>query len=330
MAKQKQQGWWLWTLNPLALVLWPISLLFCGLVGFRRWLYQKSFLRSRRLPIPVIVVGNISVGGSGKTPMVAELTRLLRSRGHQPGILTRGYKSDHEQQIQLLASGEQKQQAGDEANLLSELSGCPLAVGADRYRAGRALLEQYPQLDCLVCDDGLQHYSLQRDIEIIVKRDAALGNRFCLPAGPLREPLSRLQQASVLVDRDGSEVSTRLGRCWQLFDRETTRPLDEFRGQSVNVLAGVAFPHSFFDALRETGLEIEAHPFEDHYSFSLGDIEPLLDRPLLVTHKDAVKLQSLLPVSEDLPDIWVVPLELALSDDLQYQLINQIESKLHG
>ena len=324
-----RRGWWLWSINPLSLLLWPLSRLFCLLVWLRRRLYQWQWFAAQSLPVPVIVVGNISLGGNGKTPVVHSLTQILRKQGHNIAILTRGYKSDFEHRTLLLKPGETSQQAGDEANMLAQLCACPIGLGADRVRAGQALLQQYPDIDLLVADDGLQHYALARDIEIIVVRERANGNRFCLPAGPLREPLGRLQQADLVIDRDGNEISERLGVCWNLQQPAQTRELASFIGQPLQALAAIGFPELFFQQLRAAGLQVEGHAYPDHYPFSEQDLAGYAGEKLLVTHKDAVKL-SAIALGDRWSNIWVVPLELTLSDDLQYHLLTILERKLGG
>lgn len=324
-----RRGWWLWSINPLSLVLWPLAQLFCVVVRLRRQLYRWHWLQSKSLAVPVIVVGNISLGGNGKTPVVHKLTQILHQQGHNVGILTRGYKSDFEHQSLLLAPGETSASAGDEANMLAELCQCPIGLGADRVRVGQQLLQQYPQIDLLLADDGLQHYALQRDIEIIVFRKQANGNGWCLPAGPLREPLARLQQADLVIDRDGSDIDEQLGRCWNLQQPQQCRELSAFAGQPLQALAAIGFPQLFFEQLQAQGLEVEGFAYPDHYAFTNKDIEPYLERPLLVTHKDAVKLRPL-AIDNGWNNIWVVPLELTLSDDLQYRLTTTLERKLRG
>jgi tetraacyldisaccharide 4'-kinase len=282
-------------------------------------------LTSYKLDKPVIVVGNISLGGTGKTPLVQYLVRLLRNNGLQPAILTRGYKSDFEAETLLLEHGDISQRAGDEANMLSELCGCPVAVGADRVKSAKELLLKVADVDVLIADDGLQHYAMQRDIEIIVQHGQAYGNGFCLPAGPLREPRFRMLRSDLVIDRDSADVIENFGLCWNLRHPENTRPLESFIGEPVHALAGIGFPQQFFDRLEKIGLQLDTHAFTDHHAFNAQDIEPFNDRPLLVTHKDAVKLRAFCS-----KNIWVVPLELRLSDELQSQLLNTVEKKLHG
>jgi len=322
-------GAWLWRRGPTAWLLWPLSLVFCTLVRLRRLGYRLGLFASVRPRLPVIVVGNLSVGGQGKTPVVEALSRLYGAHGRHVGLLTRGYKSDHEGDIRLLQRGQTHPAAGDEANMLSELTGLPIAVGADRVAAAEALIDQHPELDLLISDDGLQHYRLGRDIEIVVQRPGGYGNGFCLPAGPLREPRSRLRSVDCVIDRGSDAVRERLGTAWNLLDARQRRPLDAFAGQPVHALAGIGFPESFFDALRAEGLNPRCQAFPDHHDYSALDLADLIDAPLLVTHKDAVKLR---PIAEaqGWSDIWVVPLELELSDALQSELMQLLEKKTRG
>ena len=310
-------------------MLWPLSLLFCALVKLRRQLYRMHWLKSYRSPIPVIIVGNISLGGNGKTPIVHSVLKLLQKKGLNPGILTRGYKSDLEKEILILASAQTSEHAGDEANMLSEICACPIAVGADRIQSSQALLQQHPDLDVLIADDGLQHYRLDRDIEIIVERQQAYGNGFCLPAGPLREPKSRSDSADIIIQRDSNDIVEQFGDCWNLANPQQRCKLSSFANQKMAALAGIGFPQLFFDALSQQVELVQTFFFTDHHEYTRLDLQACLQWPLLVTHKDAVKIRHLLDEAE-LLNIWVVPLELTLSDDLQYRLLNLLESKLHG
>ena len=310
-------------------MLWPLSLLFCSLVKLRRQLYRMHWLKSYRSPIPVIIVGNISLGGNGKTPVVHSVLKLLQKKGLNLGILTRGYKSDLEKEILILHSAQTSELAGDEANMLSELCACPIAVGADRIQSSQALLKQHSNLDVLIADDGLQHYRLDRDIEIIVERQQAYGNGFCLPAGPLREPKSRSDSADIIIQRDSNDIVEQFGDCWNLANPQQRCELSSFANQKVAALAGIGFPQLFFDALSQQVELVQIFFFTDHHEYTRLDLQACLQWPLLVTHKDAVKIRHLLDEAE-LLNIWVVPLELTLSDDLQYRLLNLLESKLNG
>jgi tetraacyldisaccharide 4'-kinase len=218
----------------LAWGLWPLSLLFCAVVRVRALAYRRGLLASRGLPVPVIVIGNLSVGGTGKTPLVIWLARRLRAQGRRPGILTRGYRGQARTWPQWVAADSDPSQVGDEPVLLARHSGCPVAAGPDRLASGQLLLER-GGCDLLLCDDGLQHYALRRDLEVaVLDGERRLGNGFCLPAGPLREPPSRLDGVPLqLVNGPAraSELALRLhgARALRLQDPSCSRALEEFR-----------------------------------------------------------------------------------------------------
>ena len=325
LSSQKRQGWWLWSMNPLSILLMPLSLIYYLLSSLRRLAYRLGLKRSRRLPVTTIVVGNITLGGNGKTPIVVALYQLLRDRGYQPAIITRGYKSGNEHRVQILHDGITDNAAGDEANMMSEICRCPIGVGSNRIASATQILEQYPATDIILADDGLQHYALKRDIEIAVCRYLSLGNGLMLPAGPLREPRARLQQVDITIDRDSDQVIESLGEVWNLSDPDRRRHISEFQGRQVHALAGIGFPEIFFASLTQMGIDVIEHEFPDHYEFSAQDLNLKPELPILVTHKDAVKLRGLARES-----IWVVPLSIELSDDLTSQLMQLLESRHRG
>ncbi|MBW7861436.1 MAG: tetraacyldisaccharide 4'-kinase [Rhodocyclaceae bacterium] len=298
-----------------AFSLLPLAASFGAIVAMRRALYRSGLLRSCRLPVPVIVVGNIAVGGSGKTPVVAWLADLLRSAGHVPGIVSRGYGGRNRAEIMVDAASDPGR-CGDEPVLLARMTGCPVAVGRDRPRAARLLLAHVPSCSVIIADDGLQHYRLQRDIEIAVVDEAVLGNGWLLPAGPLREPLNRLGSVDVLIvhgrppDRlcalagavpafgmrlEGAELQ-RLG------DPGERLVLDALGGQRVHAVAGIGHPERFFDQLRAAGLQVVPHPFPDHHPFTASDLDFAPGETKILTAKDAVKCASFAPA-----DCWVLP-----------------------
>ena len=325
LSTQRRQGWWLWSMNPLSILLMPLSWLFYLAVGLRRLGYKLRLVRSKELPVTTIVVGNITLGGNGKTPIVVALHQLLQEKGYQPAIVTRGYKSGYEQNVQILHNGLTHNAVGDEANMMSEICRCPIGVGADRFAAAEQILEQFPQTDVILSDDGLQHYALKRDIEIAVCRHLSLGNGLMLPAGPLREPHDRLRQVDVTIDRDSEQVIESLGEVWNLSNPEQRRHISEFHGQQVHALAGIGFPEIFFASLMQMGIELIEHEFPDHHEFSAQDLNLKPELPVLVTHKDAVKLKGLAR-----ENIWVVPLNIELNDELKNQILQLLESRHHG
>ena len=191
-------AWWLWLLRPL-------EFLFRSLAALRRLAYRAGLLRSYRAPLPVVVVGNITVGGTGKTPVVIALVEQLQAAGLRPGVVSRGYGAGQGSFPHRVGAGSRADECGDEPLLIHRRTGCPCVVDPDRPRALRALLESGP-LDLVVCDDGLQHYALQRDLEIaVLDANSLVGNGFCLPAGPLREPVRRLQSVDFTLYRGGGE-----------------------------------------------------------------------------------------------------------------------------
>jgi tetraacyldisaccharide 4'-kinase len=299
-------------ITPLSIALLPLSGLFWLLLQLRLGLYRIGLLRSDRLPVPVLVVGNISVGGSGKSPLVIWLAQRLSERGFRVGILSRGYGGKGTTWPCAVQPDSDPALVGDEPVMIAQASGCPLFVGPDRLAAGRALLEQHP-CDLLLCDDGLQHYRLERDLEIaVIDGQRRHGNGFLLPAGPLREPVSRLDRVQWRVAKGRAApgeilMQVHLGQAVSLIDPGRRRPLDSFRGQPLHALAGIGHPASFFELLRAQGLELIEHPRADHQPFRPGELDFGDERPVLMTWKDAVKCRHLADERH-----WYLPLEAEL------------------
>jgi subfamily B ATP-binding cassette protein MsbA len=325
VSTQRRQGWWLWSMNPLSISMMPLSLLFYLLSSLRRFTYWIGILRSTRLPVTTIVVGNITLGGNGKTPVIIALCQLLKERGFNPAIITRGYKSGYEKKSQILSGGETNFSVGDEANMLSEICRCPIGVGSKRVATAKMLLQNFPQVDLILSDDGLQHYALKRDIEIAVCRYVAFGNGLLIPAGPMREPLSRLRRVDITINRDSDQIIESLDQVWNLQNPQDKKSIWDFKGQQVHALAGIGFPEIFFASIRQIGIDTIEHEFPDHHDFKSEDLDLNPDLPILVTHKDAVKLKGMAN-----PDIWVVPLGIEFSQDLQNQIMKLLEAKHNG
>lgn len=305
-----------WQSRSLAAILMlPLSGLFWLLARTRRLLFRCGLLAVRRVPVPVVVVGNIAVGGSGKTPVVVWLVSRLREAGFTPGIVSRGY-GGRVRGVALVGADDDPVECGDEPVLLAQLACCPVAIGADRAEAASALLAAHPDCDVVVSDDGLQHYRLHRDVEIAVVDEATLGNRWLLPAGPLREGLRRLREVDVVIAHgplspslaaqlhgqpvfpmhlDGAHVRA-------LADPADQRPLADFRGRRVHAIAGIGRPQRFFAQLAAHGLDVVPHAFADHHRFSRTDLDVGPGEPKILTAKDAVKCRSFAP-----PDTWEFP-----------------------
>jgi len=291
------------SITPVSALLYPLSLLYGAVAGFRR-----ATGTSARLPVPVIVVGNLTVGGTGKTPLTLWLAEFLRARGRTPGIVSRGY-GGHTDTPRRVFPDSDPLACGDEPILLARRSGCEVWIGADRVAAARALLGAGSACDVVLSDDGLQHYPLERDVEIcVIDGERGLGNGWLLPAGPLREQPSRLAEVdAVVVNDDGSaphpsvarlpgnaaRFSMRLeGREFRnLLNPGQTAGAESFRGKRVQAMAGIGNPQRFFRHLQKMGLEFTAHPFPDHHPFTAADIEFVGAEAVLMTEKDAVKCQ---------------------------------------
>jgi tetraacyldisaccharide 4'-kinase len=288
-----QHHWY--RITPLHVILIPISSIFRALVSLRRALYRRGVLSSQKLPLPVIVVGNISVGGTGKTPLTLALAQQLIGRGWHPLIVSRGYGGTT-QQAQHVTANSDARQVGDEPLLMARRKLCPVWVGRDRAATARRAIQNHPECDLVLCDDGLQHYRLQRDVEIAVT-DArrGFGNGWLLPAGPLREPVSRLRSVdTVVVNGDRATVGQFRMRLdgatfYNLIDPTQTATAADFRSQKNHGVAGIGDPQRYFDHLKFLGIHFTPHAFPDHHAYQPADLSfPGCDA-ILLTEKDAVK-----------------------------------------
>lgn len=316
--------------NALSRLLLPLSWLFCGLAWLRRRLYGWGLLSSQRLPLPVIVVGNISVGGTGKTPLVIWLIEHLQGQGLRPGIVARGYGGKAERWPQQVNADSRPSVVGDEPAMIVRRTGAPMWVGPDRVAAAHALLEQ-ADCDVIISDDGLQHYALQRDIEIVVvDGQRRFGNGWCLPAGPLRERPSRLKSVDLVVvngEAGPGEFAMRIlpGRVVNLRDPQRMLHLEELTGQTVLAVAGIGNPQRFFDMLHANGLEVEARAFPDHHRFQAADIPVQTERAVLMTEKDAVKCMAFAQAGH-----WYVEAEAELEGAFPQRLDELLRGLRHG
>jgi tetraacyldisaccharide 4'-kinase len=306
--------WYQKRLTVLTALLLPFSWLFRLVVFIRRSLYQKNIFKQYQLPVPVIIVGNITVGGTGKTPFVIWLARYLQTLGLKPGILTRGYGGNAKEVLDVTLNST-AEQVGDEALVLKQRTQCPVFVSKSRVAAGKALLAKY-DCDIIICDDGLQHYALARDIEcVLIDRFRGFGNQQMLPAGPLREPLTRLSSVDVVVD----DVSLQMSSLVSLNNNETV-PLTQFTGQRVHAVAGIGYPEQFFQQLRDQGVNVIAHAFTDHHAFQKNDLTFHDELPIIMTEKDAVKCRHFA-----LPNTWYLPIEITPSPQCIEKLHFKIE-----
>jgi tetraacyldisaccharide 4'-kinase len=314
--------------SPWLILLTPLSLLYRLVTGLRRIVYRSGILPSYRLERPVIVVGNLTVGGTGKTPLVAWLVEYLKQKGFSPGIVARGYGGRASSWPRQVRPDSDPGIVGDEAVMLAGMTGCPMAVAPDRVAAARHLLEQ-SDCDVIVSDDGLQHYALQRDLEIaVIDGIRRFGVGFLLPAGPLREPPRRLREVDLVVVNGiggSGEYSMRLltGKAWRLGEPKQQRELEDFRGQSVHAVAGIGNPERFFQSLRRYDICVEEHVFPDHHRFQPEDIRFGDDKPVFMTEKDAVKCRQFARGNE-----WVVPVRADMSREFCKRLDALLGSRL--
>jgi len=320
----------------IALALVPLALLFRALVVLRRALYGRGWLQRERLPVPVVVVGNLVAGGAGKTPTVRAIVALLQRSGHQPGIVSRGYGGAH-RGVLAVEPGTPAHLAGDEPLLLRRRSAVPVFVGRDRVAAGRALLRAHPAVDVVVSDDGLQHLRLARDAEVLVFDDRGVGNGWLLPAGPLREPLERVSPAHRLVLYNAAAPTTPLPgflatRClsgalaladWWSGGAPDPQALAALRGRPVVAAAGLARPERFFAMLRAHGLDIVALPLPDHFDFASLPW-PASAADVIVTEKDAVKLP---PERTGAARVWVAALDLLPEPAFEMRLLRLLDAR---
>ncbi len=308
----------------LSLALAPLALVFGAGVRARRFAFRAGWRRVERLPVPVVVVGNLVVGGTGKTPLVLWLVDALRARGFLPGVVSRGYRGANAVP-QAVAPGGSAERFGDEPVLLAERSAAPVWIGRDRAAAGRALLAAHPGCNVLVCDDGLQHYRLARDFEIAVEDERGSGNGRLLPAGPLREPASRPVDAVVLnggPPRPGA-FAMRLEPAGfrRVGDPGATVAVDALRGKRLHAVAGIGNPRRFFGTLEALGLAFIAHAFPDHHAFAARDLEYPDCDAVLMTEKDAVKCRRFARA-----DLFALRVEARVDD----RLADSIAARIRG
>ncbi|ERL54816.1 tetraacyldisaccharide 4'-kinase [Psychrobacter aquaticus] len=346
----QRQAAWLW-------LLLPISWLYGLITLIRRHAYKTGVLSSYCAPVPVMVIGNISVGGSGKTPLIIALVNHLQKQRISVGVISRGYGGDTSQMPALVSANSLPNVVGDEPCLIVNMTGVAMAVCPNREQAITTLLAAYPDLQLIIADDGLQHYALQRDIEwIVVDAARGFGNEQLLPTGFLREPMSRLKGASVIYHERPKTISTHnkgnqqpanrltmhlkaddIQRLWQpiSFNSQIREKAPE-KGSKIHAVSGIGYPQRFFDTLDLLGFDVIGHSYPDHYDFSLAELLQYGDHPIIVTTKDAVKIRALLleyTAEQALPDdyktlvskLWVLPVTAVLSDSCYHHLQQQLD-----
>jgi tetraacyldisaccharide 4'-kinase len=321
----------------LAWVLWPASVLFQGMVALRRSLYRIGWLKTVYLPVPVIVVGNLFVGGTGKTPLAIWLVDELRGAGYFPAVISRGYGTKNT--IPRLATPDSApEEVGDEPVLIARRAQCPVMVGRDRVAAATALLARHPEVNVIISDDGLQHYALGRQIEIALFDARGCGNGFMMPAGPLREPATRHRDFTVVnaqrilpgMPPDAIRMQLLGGVAERLRDRSQRVALDMLSAATpgterpyIAAAAGIGNPARFFTMLRAAGLTFQEVALPDHYDFAENPFAGVSADLILITEKDAVKCSLIDGLKND-PRLWVVPVTARIEGALAEKIVEKL------
>lgn len=307
----------------------PLSFLYFMIAVVRRSLFLKGVLTRGGADVPVIVVGNITAGGTGKTPVVIWLVSYLQRLGWKPGVVSRGYGRQGQDRYYDVTADSAAYTCGDEPVLIARRCGCPVVVSRDRVCGAQRLADVH-ECDIVVCDDGLQHYRLQRDVEIAVIDGARhLGNGDCIPGGPLREPSSRLADVDMVLVNGGEEGDGRFGmrlqgECLKLLCSDDAQApsgdLQNWRGKRVHAVAAIGHPQRFFKTLEQAGLDVVPHVFPDHHLFKKDDFHFEEDLDIVMTEKDAVKCQALV-----IPKAWYLPVEMHVSDQFELALTHLLQ-----
>jgi tetraacyldisaccharide 4'-kinase len=341
----QRRGWFAW-------LLWPFSVVFAAIAALRRTAFARGWLQVERLAVPVLVVGNVTVGGTGKTPTVIALVEALRGAGYTPGVISRGYgvrpapqsgapsdarrsgeHSDSGRGPQAVTAASRADEIGDEPLLIARRTGAPVWVGRDRPAAARALLAAHPEVNLIISDDGLQHCRLGRDVELVVFDHRLGGNGFMLPAGPLRESLQRRRDATLINNPYARDLppwpntyalTIESGPAWQLDQPALIRPLSQFAGKRILAAAGMGAPERFFAGLRAAGLTPATLALPDHYAYAVNPFELSDAEVILITEKDAVKCHW-----PD-PRVWVVPAHASLDRALLELILVKLSAGHEG
>lgn len=323
-----QHHWY--RLSLLHVLLYPLSLIFRALVTLRRFLYRSGVLTVSRVHVPVVVVGNISVGGTGKTPLTLWLAQQLIDEGWHPGIISRGYRRSGDSQAspRCVAADDAPDAVGDEPLLMAQRQLCPVWIGRDRPAVATALLQAHPECDIILSDDGLQHFRLHRDAEIVVIDGVRrFGNGLLLPAGPLREPISRLKEVDAIVVNGGDAQAHEWAMLLQgmrfqnLLNPEIVVSAGDFAGQRLQAIAGIGHPQRFFNHLHGLGLAFGSKALPDHHAFTASDIVFEDVDAVLMTEKDAVKCAAFATEKH-----WALRVDAQVSPALAQLIIKKVTS----
>jgi tetraacyldisaccharide 4'-kinase len=329
MKKWLSESWY----KPHAIrwLLSPLSGLYRLVSFIRKQAYFLGLFKQHHFPVPVIIVGNLSVGGTGKTPFVIYLVQQLQQQGFKPGVISRGYGGHSDNYPVSVSNNSDPDIVGDEPVVIARQSNCPVVVSPTRVEAAHYLLEQY-DCDLIISDDGLQHYALARDLEIVlVDAQRQFGNQYCLPAGPLREPLSRLQDVDFIVYNGNANdtafnMTLSASNAVNVSDLNVIKNITDFQGQELHAVAGIGNPKRFFNQLTQLDIYVIPHEFDDHHAFVKQDLEFNDNKTILMTEKDAVKCQHFAK-----NNMWFIPVETTVSGNLDQLIIQKLTgSHPHG
>ncbi len=320
--------WYTSSLHFFTCLLLPFSWLFRLSVFLRRCFYRLGLLTTQRFDVPIIIVGNITVGGTGKTPFIMWLAHFLQQQGFHPGIVSRGVGGQLHRKPHAVQTTDTVKKVGDEALLLLEKTHCPVVICRNRPAAVQHLL-QHTSCNIIISDDGLQHYALDRDIEIaIVDETRRFGNQQLLPAGPLREPVKRLRQVDFVIvngkqTNDPFVMTLQPTQFVSLVNPQHTLPFTGFLSPTCHAIAGIGHPERFFATLRQANLNIIAHPFKDHHLYQPHDI-PFQDNwPIVMTEKDAIKCRHFADER-----YWALSIDTHITETFQALLLEKVLAKM--
>ena len=319
----------------VACLLWPVSKLFQLIIGFRFALFVLGFKAQTKLGVPVVVVGNIFLGGTGKTPLVIWLAQQLKLAGWRPGVISRGYAANAATVLEVRTNSN-ADEVGDEPLLIAQRAECPVMVGRNRGDAARALLRVHPSVNIIISDDGMQHYALARDVEILMFDQRGVGNGWLLPAGPLREAPQRRRDFTVLNSPDKTniaEIGSDVVHMHLMPDKlfclgapDQIGTLADIKGRRIIAAAGIGNPERYFSMLRRAGLHFETLPLNDHHAFSAKSFCDVDADIILITEKDAVKCRQIAELRSD-RRIWVVPVSAQLDANFMANILTLISEK---
>ncbi|MCX7191341.1 MAG: tetraacyldisaccharide 4'-kinase [Candidatus Methylopumilus sp.] len=313
-----------------SLFLIPFSVIYLLISFTRKYLYQFNLLKSFKMQVPVIVIGNITSGGTGKTPLVIHLANELKKNGYHPGIISRGYGSKRNGVSEVNKKSD-VENIGDEAILIHKHTHLPVFIAKDRALAAKALIKKYKKIDVILSDDGMQHYRLKRDMEILViDGTRRFGNGYLLPAGPLRESKRKMKAVDAIVCNekkviDGSYLMKY--KSYFLINLKTKKkiPLNKLRLNNLHAVAGIGNPDRFFKYLKALGLVFDSSSYKDHYRFTKKDFKTMSDKNIIMTEKDAVKCEKF---ARD--NFWYLPVVAEIDSKFTDFILNKMKNIAHG